>query len=185
MMFYKGEMLQIFISVVTISLAFSLAALTSFPLILFTVGIGFILHELAHKAVAQHFGAVAYYKAWMEGLALAIVIALATGGRFTFAAPGAVYIHKKNLTRREDALISGAGPFVNIVIALFFLMLVKSPSLGTLAMFGFHVNAFLALFNLIPVPPLDGSHVFRANFLVWAVLFLPALYLTFFIPVGF
>lgn len=189
-MFYKGETTQILISLLTISLAFSLPFFAQgtiaygFAIVLLTMGSGFVLHELAHKAVAQRFGAVAYYKAWMEGLALAVIMAIATAGKFVFAAPGAVYIHKKNLTRREDGIISAAGSFTNILLAFFFLWLAA----GTLAAkgvvsqigaYGAVANSFLAFFNMVPIPPLDGSKVFQWNIIVWAAMFFGAAYLTF------
>lgn len=81
--------------------------------------------------------------------------------------------------RRDDILVSAAGPFSNMIVAigcaLFYVITVKlfgpiheipdgfeRSFVGFLnAMFlgGITLNIFLAVFNLIPVPPLDGSHV--------------------------
>lgn len=159
------------ISVLTISLAFSMPFFISFPLILLTVGSGFILHEIGHKIVAVRLGCIAVYRAWMEGLVLAVIFALMTGGRFVFAAPGAVYIYKQYLTRKENGLISLAGPLVNILLGLFFLNLAFTPSLAVIGLWGFRVNIFLAFFNMLPVPPLDGSKVVSWNAGVWALFF--------------
>jgi len=49
------------------------------------VGTGFILHEMAHKFVALHFGYLAEYQANMTGLFLAVVLSFVG---FIFAAPG-------------------------------------------------------------------------------------------------
>ena len=170
----KAEIVHMLISVITISLAFSLGDYTRFPIILLTIGIGFSFHEMAHKFVAIKFGCVAVYRAWMQGLVLALFMALATGGRFVFAAPGAVYIYKEGLTNRENGIISLAGPLTNILIGIgFFLLFLATPAgslASTIGRFGFYVNMFLAFFNMLPIPPLDGSKVFRWNIGVWVLL---------------
>ena len=182
MTFYKSEIVQMIISVVTISLAFSLGFLLSFPLILLTVGLGFILHEIAHKLVAIRLGCKAVYKMWVEGLVLALVFAIATGGRFVFAAPGATYIYKPNLTRRENGIISVAGPLTNVVLAFLFfpLALGSQTFLHELGTWGFQINLFLAMFNLLPVPPLDGSKVIGWNPTIWFLVIGTAAVLFFF-----
>lgn len=166
----KTELVHLAISVITISLAFSLPFFISFPLILVTVGLGFVAHEMAHKIVALRFGCIAVYRAWMEGLVLAIVFAIATSGRFVFAAPGAVYIFKPNLTKRENGLISLAGPAMNLALGLIFALLMLIPAFRTVGMWGYKINFFLAFFNLIPIPPLDGSKVITWKPLVWLIV---------------
>ncbi len=175
-MFSRTEAAHILVSVITISLAFSLPFFMSFPAILLTVGLGFVLHELGHKFAAMRMGCIAVYRAWMEGLVLALVFAFATGGRFIFAAPGAVYIYKQGgLSLREDGLISIAGPLVNVLLAFFFLWLFMGTKLMDLGVLGFRVNMFLAFFNMLPVPPLDGSKVIRWNKAAWGLVFFTAL----------
>lgn len=71
--------------------------------------------------------------------------------------------------RALEALVAGAGPAVNILIAVIFGVLVRMSDvfpLGAtfvpLASVVVYINILLALFNLIPVPPLDGSKVLAA-----------------------
>lgn len=180
----RTEIVHLFISIITISIAFTLPFFADFPTILLTVGLGFTLHELMHKYVAMKFGCVARYRAWMEGLVLAIFLALITNGRFVFAAPGAVYIYKQYLTVREDGIISLAGPLTNIVLGLVFLWIAFIPSLAYVGLLGFKINIFIAMFNLIPFGPLDGSKVFKWNLLVWAFVFGICI-LLFFFPQAF
>lgn len=65
--------------------------------------------------------------------------------------------------RWGEFAVSAAGPVSNLVLAAFFSVLVKigfdNPGLMQMAYFGVSINIFLALFNLIPIPPLDGSHI--------------------------
>ncbi len=188
----KTETLHMLISVVTISLAFSMGAaflgvnnfFSKFPVVLITLGAGFVLHEMGHKFTAQHFGCFAEYRAWTPGLLLALGLAVISGGTLVFAAPGAVYIGGKRISVKENGVISLAGPFVNLIIGgLFFLLLLSVASdslLGRIGFTGAYINFFLAFFNMIPFPPLDGSKVIQWNTGVWMLFIGLAGFLTFF-----
>ena len=171
----KTEAAHILVSVVTISLAFSLFKTEVFDpgyflLILTTVGVAFIFHELAHKYVAMHYGAHAEYRAWTTGLFLALVLAFVTQGGFVFAAPGAVYIFGR-VTREQNGKISLAGPAMNLVLAIVFLAVAlalgSGSQLSSWAATGAFVNVFLGAFNMLPFPPLDGSKVMAWDKRVW------------------
>lgn len=129
-----------------------------FAIAFFTAGLGFLLHELMHKMVAQRYGLRAEFHAFMPMLWLAL--ALSFFG-FIFAAPGAVFI-SGNVTRERNGKISVAGPLTNIALALLFLLLFLISNDGLLhatAAYGWSINALLAAFNMIPVMPLDGAKV--------------------------
>jgi Zn-dependent protease len=150
---------------------------------------GFIIHELGHKFVAIRRGYVAHFRLWMWGLLLTLFIAVFSMGGIVFGAPGAVYIAPAamayygydSLSRprdpeQENMIISAAGPGINLAFAVAFLSLfLVAPSgfLATIAQFGFALNVGLGSFNMIPVPPLDGSKIFRKNLLVGLVIALP------------
>ncbi|MFA5943696.1 MAG: hypothetical protein WC876_04430 [Candidatus Thermoplasmatota archaeon] len=142
------------------------------------VGTGFVLHELAHKVLAQRYGHWAEFRAQFTGLGLTVIIAAVT--QFLFAAPGAVLIQGR-VTPRENGLISLAGPGTNFVIAGlaiggYFIGLSSSPNWGAnvadlaprLLVGVAKINAVLALFNLVPLGPLDGRKILRWNGFVWA-----------------
>ncbi|MBA2861488.1 site-2 protease family protein [Methanococcus maripaludis] len=164
--------------------SFNLGFLLQYVAALITVGIAFIFHELAHRTVARHFGAWSEFRAWYEGLGIALFLKVLLG--FTFIAPGAVYIHKDYLTTKENGLISIAGPLTNIVLAILFMVL-PIPAIYysgyyiDIAGFGYYVNIFLAFFNMIPIYPFDGSKVMRWNSLIWAAIFIPLVALYFFV----
>jgi Zn-dependent protease len=65
--------------------------------------------------------------------------------------------------RWGEFAVSAAGPVSNLALAGLFSFLVRlgldNPGLMQMAYFGVSINIFLALFNLIPIPPLDGSHI--------------------------
>jgi len=144
---------------------FSLNFTVIFLISMFTAGFGFLLHELAHKFVAQHYGCTAEFRAWDQLLYLAVGLAVFVG--FIFAAPGAVMISGM-ITRKENGIISAAGPATNYVLAmLFFGLLYLLPQWTNVFATGFSINIWLGLFNLIPFGPLDGRKVFDWNKVAW------------------
>jgi Zn-dependent protease len=67
--------------------------------------------------------------------------------------------------RFSEAIVAGAGPASNAVIAIIFGFLVRlnlDPVLSSFFFLIVVVNVMLCIFNLIPVPPLDGSKVLEA-----------------------
>jgi Zn-dependent protease len=178
----RQEFLDLLLSWLTISLAFAWVFsgfreidtyIYYLPLTGIAVGAGFIFHELAHRTVAKHFHAHAFYKAWPFGLVFVLITALIG---FIFAAPGAVYIFGNNIDRKKNGLISLAGPATNVLLAGIFAVLFWYSDVGSfyqkLGALGAAINVWLAAFNLIPIPPLDGSKVFQWNPLIWAVPFI-------------
>jgi Zn-dependent protease len=170
------------------------------------VGTGFLLHEMAHKFVAQKYGYWAEYRANRLGL---IVIIFMAHLDFILAAPGAVMIRKestygflqdyspgydealeqmKKKASSEMLRISLAGPMTNIVLMGIFITLLAGGFLTSslaiaAARYAFFINLILAGFNLIPFGPLDGAKVYQANRLVWAAVAVPTLLLA--LPVFF
>ena len=122
----------------------------------------FFLHEMAHKFVAQHYGCWAEFRYSQQGLLIALVLAAIAG--FLFAAPGAVYIAGR-IDKRQNGIISIAGPLTNVAVAVAAIPILIY--MGGIVAAGFYTviyfNAFLAIFNMIPVMPLDGAKVVRWN----------------------
>lgn len=134
-----------------------------------TAGAGFLLHELAHKVVAQQYGYWAEFRADYEMLAVTVVSG-ALG--FLFAAPGAVQVRGGRIDDRTNGIVAVAGPASNLVLfAVFGLLsfLATGGVLGYVASLGAFVNALLAAFNLAPFGPLDGRKVLAWDRRVYAV----------------
>jgi Zn-dependent protease len=147
------------------------AAGQAFALSMITVGVGFLLHELAHKVVAIRFGQRAQFRADYGMLFLAIAGAFVG---FLFAAPGAVY-HRGRITARQNGLIALAGPVTNLGLALVFAPLLALPGFpGEVGALGVGINLLLAGFNMIPFGPLDGRSVLRWSKLVFVLVFVPS-----------
>ena len=132
------------------------------------VSTGFLLHEFAHKFVAQRYGAWAEFRMYPAGLMMALMFSFFG---FLFAAPGAVYINGR-IDDRMNGKISVAGPLVNIIIggiAMTVAYTVTDDLIGWIAYWFAFFNMFLAFFNLLPIPPMDGSKILKWN---------PAIYVT-------
>lgn len=149
---------------------------------LLTVGIAFLLHELAHKVTAIKFGKVAEFRADYGMLFIAIVSAMAG---FIFAAPGAVY-HAGRSTVRENGLIALAGPVTNLgLAAVFFPFVFTTGFVGQVGYLGVVINLFLAGFNMLPFGPLDGKTVLNWNKGVFVAVFVPSVVLALYAMGGF
>lgn len=151
-----------------------------FVISLLTVGIGFLLHELAHKISAQRFGCVAEFRAFDQMLFLALGLAAVIG--FTFIAPGAVMISGM-LTRKENGIISLAGPLTNYILGMLFLGgVLLLPPLGFVFSIGFQINMWLGLFNMIPFLNFDGAKIMNWNTLLWLGMVAFGIGFLFFLP---
>jgi len=147
-------------------------------LIVIIVLMSVVIHEVAHGYAALWLGdSTAHYAGrltlnpikhldWFGSIILPLLLSF-SGVMFGWAKP--VPYNPYNLKNRRwgELLIAIAGPFSNILIAIIFglfiqLMPAISPSLLTVALLIVQVNIVLAVFNLVPIPPLDGSKVLFA-----------------------
>jgi len=180
-LFFKREFKDIFVSMVVLSVIFAYPEFLfqpSFILIsLLIVGIAFMGHELSHRFVARKLGYWAEYRMWNQGLFLAALLAFVSGGRIIFAAPGAVVFSSwrvfKNPTREEVGKIGVSGPLFNIGLLYLFLLVHVIYPVSVLR-YAAWINGWLAIFNLIPFPHLDGSKVFYWDLRVWIITFIAA-----------
>lgn len=138
-----------------------------------------VLHEMAHGYAANALGdptarlqgrLSANPLVHIDPLGSVILPALmllgGTGLLFGWAKPVPYNPYNLNNQKYGEALVAVAGPAMNIAIALIFALLIRSADvIGLnaafvgLATYIVYINILLALFNLIPFPPLDGSKI--------------------------
>lgn len=155
------------------------------PVAFIAVSLSFILHEYMHKVVAQRYGALAAFKRWDLGILLAIVSGWAG---FLIGSVGATWIYTNTFTKKQDGLTSLAGPATNFVVFLvFFTISLFLPSsyangyAGVVVSVTLFISLWLAVFNMLPIYPLDGSKVWRWNKPVYLVTFVGLVILLLFV----
>jgi len=150
--------------------------ITIFTLIVLFFSI--VIHEVAHGSMALHLGDPTAKSAGRLSLnplkhidpfgtiLLPILMLLFTAGRgpiFGWAKP--VPINPYNFRDQKWGTVKGAisGPATNFLIAIIFSLLIRffplSPLLISLFTIIIFYNLLWGLFNLVPIPPLDGSHI--------------------------
>lgn len=160
-----------------------LGLLLSFVILIYSA----ILHEIAHGWVADRLGdptarisgrltlnPLNHIDLFMS-IILPVFLYIYSQGQFIFGGAKPVPVDPFNLKdgRKDTAIVALAGPLTNLLIAViaslilrllvffssssgnFFILLIYS--IGSTIV---QINILLALFNLLPVPPLDGSKVF-------------------------
>jgi Zn-dependent protease len=145
-------------------------------------------HEYAHAVTALHQGddtayllgrvtlnPIPHIDPWMS-LLLPALLYFGTQGAFTFGGAKPVPVNPRKYRKyvRGDILVSAAGVATNFVLAFVFaflyvlLGLLSNAAPGASAVLetaqrmmlhGIWINLILCFFNLIPIPPLDGSHL--------------------------
>ena len=146
--------------------------LTSGLIILGVLIYSAILHEIAHGFVAERLGDPTARLAGrltlnpikhidpVMSIILPLVLIL-SGSPVIFGAAKPVPVDPFNLKegRKDVALVSLSGPLTNILLAILASFIFKIFPIDFLAVVT-RLNLLLAIFNLLPIPPLDGSKVF-------------------------
>ncbi len=149
------------------------------PMLLFSV----IVHECAHGLVAEWWGdptarmlgrltlnPVPHIDPFGSIIVPGLLLLTGSGFLFGWAKPVPVTVENFRDRKLGDITVSLAGPVSNVLLALGLAIVLGAANLiygaaevpaalGALCRYGILLNFILAMFNLMPIPPLDGSHV--------------------------
>lgn len=130
--------------------------------------LSFFAHEIAHKVTAQKTGLWAEFRLTAWG---ALVTVFTLFLPFKLISPGAVMI--SGYSRIDEiGKISIAGPITNIILSASFIGASFLPtSFSWIFAVGAFLNAYIAVFNLIPFGILDGFKIYSWNKKIWAAAF--------------
>lgn len=129
---------------------------------------GVIAHELAHKFVGLAFGLNAVFVPFYDNLSTLIVagfsiILKVISSPFILIVPGFVNL-QGTITPQISLLTALAGPLTNLALWLGSVYILKTKhnlerrTMAVLSLTSF-INKWLFIFNMLPIPPLDGSKV--------------------------
>ncbi len=150
--------------------------------VLFIVYLSIMVRIAFQKIVALSQGFTVEFRAWPTGLAIAAIVAFLSNGNFYVLLFGGLIFYHMTLLRigkfryGENAstrgMIAASGSFANLVLATIGMMF--SAQLGILP--GFFeelaiINFWLMIFSLLPLPKMDGVHVFFMSRLVYVFIF--------------
>lgn len=153
----------------------------SFTMVFLIAVASVISHEMAHRQVARRMNCYSRYTLYPLGLLVTLLSSLPFIP-IKIIMPGVTVIIPTTYDYRELKRIEGvtsiAGPLVNLSLAisgLIFLEVIKPLGvlMGYVGYF-IYVNSWIALFNLLPIPPLDGSKVLRWSLPTYLLSFLAA-----------
>jgi len=178
-LFTNKELRDLIIAIIILSVIFSFpdfsgVFLVSIVIVLFS----YFVRELMHKFVARKFGCMSTFKLWPPGILIGIMsmfLKYFGGWNIVFAAPGFAEIvpyrfgrmgfKVARVTPKDLGLVALAGTGINVFFAVFFKMFPQ----GIFQTLG-QYNGLIALFNLIPISPLDGGKIFLWSMFTWLFL---------------
>lgn len=147
--------------------------LLNFGKIFLMIALAFYVHEFGHRLLALHVGFRPEYRMWVTGLLIGLIFTFLTRGQWYIVLPGGLYLYhmahrrlghfRYGLNYFSSGMVAVAGPLFNLLIATFW---------ETLALFGImpeffrqmaFINLYYAVFSLLPLPNLDGIHMFFAS----------------------
>ncbi len=123
------------------------------------------------KIYALHIGYSIEYKMWIYGILASLILCFASNGSIYFLAVGGFMLYmmpghrlgyfRYDINYFSMGVVALIGPLANILLALFFKIFsfLPSPLIQKAMLF----NALIAIFSMLPIPPLDGSKLLYAS----------------------
>jgi len=155
------------------------------PGALAAVAVAMLVHEFVQRRVAKRFGCSAAYEMWMPGVVFSLLMML-VGVKLIIVGGAAAVAYKfsrwgmrnRHASFEEVGIVSMAGPAANLLLATVLKAFAGPAGWGVALGYLSDINAWFAVYSLIPLKQLDGgglfmwSHVYWLFIMLWAVLLL-------------
>ncbi len=152
-----------------------------FLLAVLIAALALLARQAAQRIIGLSIGFRVEYRIWFYGILIGLVIAVVSKGAIWFLAPGGILIYhmaghrigsfRYGLNYWPLGMTGLVGPLANIALALIFkVLLVAAPS-NPVLIDALKFNLSYAVFSMLPIPPLDGSHLFFASRLTYVFAF--------------
>ncbi|MBN2457842.1 hypothetical protein JXB31_01790 [Candidatus Woesearchaeota archaeon] len=187
-----AERRDMILSVIIISLAFAyddkretfnlLLWLSHYIYTVLIVTVTLFVHTAVQKLLALHQGFLAEYKAWPLGLALTVIFSIVSNGSwFVLLFGGMSLVHvpilrigkwRYGFNLWTQGLVAASGAIANLVVAT--ICLAIGVQMGIFPEFFTYVasvNFWVLIFSLLPLPNMDGIHLFFISRLVYVFVF--------------
>ena len=143
--------------------------------------LSFAVYQTAQRLTAIRSGFKPEWRIWIYGLGIGLVLAFVSRGNLWFLAPGGLIVYhmaghrigsfRYGLNYWPLGLAAIMGPMCCVVLAIIFKVLSGVFPANPLILLAMHINIWLAVINLIPIPPLEGSVMFFASRMVYIFAF--------------
>jgi len=140
-----------------------------------------MIHLSVQRVIALAGGFKIEYKNWLYGILLGLGLIIVSNGHLWFLAPGGLVIYmmpghrlgafRYGLNVRPMGVIAMAGSLASVVLALLFKVLFTVFPANTLLFTAMKFNLWFAIFTMLPIPPLNGSHMFFASRIAYVFAF--------------
>lgn len=140
-----------------------------------------LVHASMQRIAALYIGFKAEYRNWLYGLIFSIVLAIVSRGELLFLAPGGMIAYhmaghrlgafRYGINYWGMSLCAMIGSLANLALAVLFKVLLSLAPTNLLLKQAFIFNLLLAVFTMLPIPPLNGSHLFFVSRLTYAFSF--------------
>jgi len=149
-----------------------------------------LVHISAQKICGLYIGFKVEFRTFWPGLLIALILCFVSGGAIWLLIPGGIVIYhmaqhrlgffRYGLNYWSLGMISAIGPLSNVILAALLAVIAYGgviippmTPIATTTLIGraISLNLWLAIFTMLPIPPLDGSNVFFASRLLYAFAF--------------
>jgi Zn-dependent protease len=156
---------------------FLIATFNSF--LIFTLS--FAVYQTAQRLSAIRYGFKPEWRIWIYGLIIGLILAIVSRGKLWFLAPGGLIVYhmaghrigsfRAGLNYWPLGMAAIMGPMACVILAMIFKILSGVFPANPLILQAMYINIWLAVCNLIPIPPLEGSVMFFASRMVYIFAF--------------